>query len=61
MGKKRVIVWRITQTCNMTCKFCSYSKEVKRQRNDADLEEVERVSDILSKYKQKTGEELRGH
>ncbi|SHM52697.1 Radical SAM superfamily enzyme, MoaA/NifB/PqqE/SkfB family [Anaerosporobacter mobilis DSM 15930] len=58
MGKKRVIVWRITQTCNMTCKFCSYSKEVIRQRNDANLEEVERVSDILGKYKQKTGEEL---
>lgn len=56
MSKKRVIVWRITQTCNMKCKFCSYSKEVKRQRNDADLEEVERVSDILGQYRQKTKE-----
>ena len=58
MSKKRVIVWRITQTCNMKCKFCSYSKEVKRQRNDADLEEVERVSDILGKYRQKTKDEM---
>lgn len=58
MGKKRVIVWRVTQTCNMRCKFCSYSTEVTRQRNDADLEEVERLSDILGKYRQKTGEEL---
>lgn len=58
MSKKRVIVWRITQTCNMKCKFCSYSKEVKRQRNDADLEEVERVSDILGQYRQKTKEEM---
>lgn len=58
MSKKRVIVWRITQTCNMKCKFCSYSKEVERQRNDADLEEVERVSDILGQYRQKTKEEM---
>lgn len=58
MGKKRVIVWRVTQTCNMKCKFCSYSIEVIRQRNDADLEEVERLSNILGKYKQNTGEEM---
>ena len=58
MGKKRVIVWRITQACNMKCRFCSYSKEVERKRNDADIQEVERVADILGKYKQETGEAL---
>lgn len=58
MGKKRVIVWRITQTCNMNCKFCSYSNEVKRQRSDADVDEVERVLDILGKYRENKGEEL---
>ena len=34
--KDRVIVWRITQDCNMRCRFCSYSCEVARQRDDAD-------------------------
>ncbi len=56
--KKRVIVWRITQNCNMNCLFCSYSNEVKRLRNDADYDEVSSLIDVLGKYKQQTNCEI---
>lgn len=56
--KKRVVVWRITQDCNMNCRFCSYSNEVERKRNDADVDEVRRLAEILGRHKKETGEEL---
>lgn len=57
-NKKRVIVWRITQTCNMKCLFCSYSNDVKRQRNDADEVEVSRLIKILGEYKKETNDNI---
>lgn len=57
-NKKRVIVWRTTQTCNMKCLFCSYSSGVKRQRKDADEAEVSRLIKILGEYRKETKENL---
>lgn len=56
--KERVIVWRITQTCNMNCRFCSYSNEVERLRSDADEAEITRLCGVLADYKQRTGDDL---
>ena len=54
----RVIVWRITQSCNMKCRFCSYSTQVERLRSDADEREIERLCAVLGEYKRETGEEM---
>lgn len=54
----RVIVWRVTQSCNMKCKFCSYSTEVERVRSDADSAEAERLCTVLGEYRRLTGEEM---
>lgn len=56
--KNRVIVWRITQQCNLLCRFCSYSREVERRRDEADGQEIERVSEVLGDYKQLTGDHI---
>ena len=54
----RVIVWRVTQSCNMKCQFCSYSTQVERLRNDADEAEIERLCKVLGEYKSRTGEDI---
>lgn len=54
----RVIVWRITQSCNMKCRFCSYSTQVERLRSDADEAEIERLCNVLGEYRRQTGEDI---
>lgn len=56
--KNRVIVWRITQQCNLSCLFCSYSREVERRRDEADTREIERVSEVLGDYRRLTGDNI---
>lgn len=54
----RVIVWRITQDCNLRCRFCSYSCDVERKRDNADAEEIREFIKVLGNYKKQTAENL---
>lgn len=54
----RVIVWRVTQSCNMKCRFCSYSTQVERLRSNADEVETARLCGVLGDYRQRTGEDI---
>ncbi|MDE7360847.1 MAG: radical SAM protein [Oscillospiraceae bacterium] len=54
----RVIVWRVTQNCNMKCRFCSYSTEVERVRGSADDTEAERLCGVFGDYKRQTGTDM---
>lgn len=58
MAKKRVIVWRVTQSCDLKCKFCSYSRDVERQRDDADTKLIRSFSVVLGEYVKQTGDEV---
>jgi MoaA/NifB/PqqE/SkfB family radical SAM enzyme len=42
----------------MRCKFCSYSNDVERKRDNADEIEVKRLMSILSEYKKSNGREM---
>jgi MoaA/NifB/PqqE/SkfB family radical SAM enzyme len=55
---ERVIVWRVTQNCNMSCLFCSYSKDIKRQRDIANETDIAEFLKILGKYKEVKNQEL---
>lgn len=55
---KRVIVWRVTQDCNMNCMFCSYSNEIKRKRDSAKNEDILRIVELLREYKIKNNREI---
>ena len=57
-NSKRVIVWRVTQACNLGCRFCSYSNEVSRVRGSADPVEVSRFGKILGEYSRQKGQKV---
>ena len=56
--KNRVIVWRITQDCNMRCRFCSYSCDVDRQRDDASIEEISQFIEVLGRCRSQRDENI---
>ena len=58
MKNHRVIVWRVTQNCNMNCLFCSYSNEVERKRDITKEEEVMKLINILGAYKKINSEKI---
>jgi sulfatase maturation enzyme AslB (radical SAM superfamily) len=53
-----VIVWRITEACNLNCQFCAYSKALQKPTHSADRSEVERFGRLLFEYKKNTGREI---
>lgn len=51
-----VIVWRITERCNLSCKFCGFDREVPRSRREADPQAVRSFGATLADYQHKTGD-----
>ncbi len=51
-----VIVWRITERCNLTCKFCGFDRELPRPRHDADPQGILALGALLSEYQRQTGD-----
>lgn len=52
MSKKPpyVIVWRVTETCNLGCAFCLYDKNINKPRGSANPHEIKQFIDILKEY-----------
>lgn len=50
-----IVVWRITERCNLGCAFCAYSRALDRSRRDADSAEVRRFGNVLADFQQSTG------
>ena len=53
-----IVVWRITQRCNLSCPFCAYDRSVSRSRRDADVEVVRRFGMVLAEYQRETGDSV---
>ena len=51
-----IIVWRVTQSCNLSCPFCGFDRRLDRVRRDADVETVARFGAVLSEYQRATGD-----
>lgn len=45
-----VIVWRVTENCNLACPFCAYDRRLVRSRSQADLNSVIRFGRLLAEY-----------
>jgi sulfatase maturation enzyme AslB (radical SAM superfamily) len=45
-----VIVWRVTEVCNLGCHFCGYSRHLHRSRRSADVEQVLDFGELLRDY-----------
>lgn len=55
---KLVVLWRVTEVCDLPCPFCAYSRELSRPRQSIEPEKVLRFGKILSDYAQATGREV---
>lgn len=53
-----IIVWRVTENCNLTCPFCAFDRSVKRSRREADIDRILSFGRVLSDYAQLTGDEI---
>lgn len=52
---KLVIVWRITEVCDLACPFCAYSRALPHPRATANRAQVERLGSLLGQYAAQTG------
>lgn len=50
-----IVVWRVTERCNLSCKFCAYDRDVIRARHDADPENILFFGSLLAEYQKATG------
>ncbi len=55
---ERVVVWRVTEQCNLGCAFCAYDRGLKFPRAQAEAAQVERVAQLLLQWSQMRGERL---
>src|SRR5215831_3798231 len=53
-----VVVWRVTEQCNLSCKFCGYARELSRFRRNADPASISRFGALLKEYQETTGDTI---
>src|SRR4051794_13943018 len=53
-----IVVWRITERCNLGCAFCAYSRTLERTRSEADPVEMRRFGKVLADFQQATGQRV---
>src|SRR6266700_4211887 len=57
-ARRMIVVWRITQRCNLSCPFCAYDRRVSQLRRDADVGGVRRFGAALAEYQRATGDSV---
>ena len=45
-----VVVWRVTERCNLQCPFCAYDRRLDIPRREADPSEIRRFAELLSQW-----------
>src|SRR5205814_2443119 len=53
-----VVVWRVSEACNLACGFCGYSREVLRPRASANEGQVRALGAALGAYGRAQGREV---
>lgn len=51
-----IVVWRVTERCDLACPFCAYDRRVRRPRADADPAAVLAFGAALAAYQRATGD-----
>ena len=51
-----IVVWRVTERCNLACAFCAYDRRVVRARGEADPGAVRAFGAALSGYQRASGD-----
>lgn len=55
MRERLIVVWRVTERCNLQCPFCAYDRRLERPRNSADPAEIRRFAAVLAQWRDFTG------
>ncbi len=50
-----IVLWRVTEKCNLSCPFCAYDKTLEWSRLEIEQAEVRRFGSVLSEYQRATG------
>src|SRR5688572_19047034 len=53
-----IVVWRVTERCNLSCAFCAYDRRVRRPRQDADPASILAFGAVLADYQHRTGDSV---
>jgi len=53
-----IVVWRITQRCNLSCPFCAYDRRLSRPRREADVDVIRRFGGVLADYQRAMGDRV---
>ena len=51
-----IVIWRVTQRCNLACPFCGYDRQLSWERAEADPTAVQRFGRVLGEYQATTGD-----
>jgi radical SAM protein with 4Fe4S-binding SPASM domain len=53
-----IVVWRVVDSCNLSCPFCAFDKRLAFQRNNADPREIVRIARLLADYQTQTSDRV---
>lgn len=53
-----IVVWRVTEACNLACPFCAYDRRLDRPRRHADPDSIRRFGGVLADYQRLTGDRV---
>lgn len=53
-----IVVWRVTERCNLFCPFCAYDRRLDRPRQVASAPDVLAFARVLGAYRHQTGERV---
>lgn len=53
-----IIVWRITERCNLACGFCAYDRRLPFPRREVDASLIEPFLPVLAEYQRITGDQV---
>lgn len=53
-----IVLWRVTQRCNLSCPFCAYDQRLNSPRLEADVLSIRRFGAVLSEYQGVTGDRV---
>ncbi len=53
-----IVVWRVVDTCNLTCPFCAFDKRLSFPRSQTDPQDILRLARVLADHQARTGERV---
>lgn len=53
-----IVVWRVTERCNLACGFCAYDRRLPFARAEARADQVRHLAPVLADYRRATGDRV---